>query len=154
MVSRTNTFIGEYHYSIDSKGRINIPAKFRQALSPDSDGTFVITRGLDQCVWIYPLEEWERIEDNLRSFTFLRPKERDFIRQIVRHATPTKYDKQGRVMIPATLQNIAALDDEVLIIGMLNKIEVWNPNIIDDRYDSFLDLTDEDYESFAAQIKL
>ncbi len=154
MVSRTNTFIGEYNYSIDSKGRINIPSKFRQALSPDSDGTFVITRGLDQCVWIYPLEEWERIEDNLRSLTFLRPKERDFIRQIVRYATPTKYDKQGRVMLPATLQKIAELDDQVLIIGMLNKIEVWNPEIIDERYDTFLDLTDEDYESFAAQIKL
>ncbi len=154
MASRTNTFVGEYRYSIDSKGRINIPSKFRQALSPDSEDTFVVTRGLDKCVWVYPLEEWERIEDNLRSLTFLRPKERDFIRQIVRWATPSKYDKQGRVVIPAPLLKMAGLNDQAVIIGMLNKIEIWSPDIIDEEYDAFIDLTDEDYESFAAQIRL
>ncbi len=154
MASRTNTFIGEYHYSVDSKGRMNVPAKFRQALSPDSDSTFVITRGLDQCIWIYPLEEWERIEENLRSLTFLRPKERDFIRQIVRWATPTQYDKQGRVMLPSPLLEMSGVSDQVVIIGMLNKIEVWSPDVIDDRYDTFLDLTDDDFESLATQIRL
>jgi len=154
MASRTNTFIGEFRYSVDSKGRINIPSKFRQALSPDSDDTFVLTRGLDPCLWIYPLEEWERIEDNLRSLTFLRSKERDFIRQIVRWATPTKYDKQGRVMIPAPLIQIANLEEQAVIIGMLNKIEVWSPQVIDEKYEQFIDLNDGDYESLAAQVRL
>ncbi|MCF7804983.1 MAG: division/cell wall cluster transcriptional repressor MraZ [Candidatus Marinimicrobia bacterium] len=151
MASRTNTFIGEYRYSIDSKGRINVPAKFRQSLSPDSDDTFVITRGLDHCLWVYPLEEWERIEDNLRSLSFLRAKERQFIRQIVRWATPAKYDKQGRVTIPSTLLEIANLSDEAIIIGYLNKIEIWSPNVIDSESEEFVELSDEDIESLATQ---
>ncbi len=154
MASRTNTFIGEYRYSIDTKGRINVPSKFRQSLSPDSDETFVITRGLDQCIWVYPLEEWERIEDSLRGLTFLKQKERNFIRNIVRWATPTKYDKQGRIMIPGPLVDMAGLDDQVVIIGMLNKIEVWNPDVIDSRQDEFLDPTDEEFASLAEQIRL
>ncbi len=154
MGSRTNTFVGEHTYSLDSKGRINIPAKFRQALSPDSDETFVITRGLDKCLWIYPLEEWERIEDSLRSLSSLRSKERDFIRQIVRWATTVQYDKQGRVMIPAKLIEMAGLHAQVAIIGMLNKIEVWDPDTLDQQHDEFIDLTDEDYESLATRINL
>ncbi|MBD3274811.1 MAG: division/cell wall cluster transcriptional repressor MraZ [Candidatus Marinimicrobia bacterium] len=154
MASRTNTFIGEYRYSIDSKGRINVPSKFRQSLSPDSDETFVITRGLDECVWVYPLEEWERIEDSLRGLTFLKQKERTFIRNIVRWATPTKYDKQGRIMIPAPLIEMAGLDDQVVIIGMLNKIEVWNPDSVDNRDEEFIDPTDEEFGNLAEQIRL
>ena len=154
MAARTNTFSGEYRYSIDNKGRINIPAKFRQSLSPDSEETFVATRGLDDCVWIYPLEEWERIEDNLRNLTFLRAKERQFIRQITRWATPSKYDKQGRINIPAPLIEIAGLQDQVLIIGVLNKIEVWDPDTLDSTEAAALDLSDEDIESLATQIRL
>lgn len=154
MASRTNTFIGEYRYSIDNKGRINVPSKFRQSLSPDSDETFVITRGLDECVWVYPLEEWERIEDSLRGLTFLKQKERTFIRNIVRWATPTKYDKQGRIMIPAPLIEMAGLDDQVVIIGMLNKIEVWNPGNVDNRNEEFIDPSDEEFGNLAEQIRL
>lgn len=154
MSSRTNTFVGEHTYSLDSKGRINVPAKFRQALSPDSNETFVITRGLDRCLWIYPLEEWERIEDNLRSLSSLRAKEREFVRQIVRWATAVQYDKQGRIMIPAKLIEMAGLQDQVAIIGMLNKIEVWDPETLDTEHDEFIDLADEDYESLATRIKL
>ncbi|MBS1272562.1 MAG: Transcriptional regulator MraZ [Candidatus Marinimicrobia bacterium] len=150
MASRTNTFSGQYQYSIDSKGRINVPAKFRQSLSPDSDDTFVITRGLDPCLWIYPLEEWERIEDNLRNLSFLRPKERQFIRQIVRWATPAKYDKQGRITIPSTLLEIADLQDNAIIIGYLNKIEVWNPDNLESEA-AEVDFSDEEYESLATQ---
>lgn len=154
MASRTNTFVGEHRYSLDSKGRINVPAKFRQSLSPDSEETFVVTRGLDKCLWVYPLEEWERIEDSLRSLSSLRAKERNFVRQIVRWATPVKYDKQGRIMIPSQLIEFSGLDDQVVIIGMLNKIEIWSPDTLDELHDEFIDLTDEDYESLATRIKL
>lgn len=150
MASRTNTFTGQFQYSIDSKGRINVPAKFRQSLSPDSDDTFVITRGLDPCLWIYPLEEWERIEDELRNLSFLRPKERRFIRQMVRWATPTQYDKQGRITIPGGLLKMAELQDEALIIGYLNKIEVWNPDKLDGETGEF-DFSDEDYRELATE---
>jgi len=154
MAALTNTFSGEYRYSIDSKGRINIPAKFRQSLSPDSEETFVVTRGMDSCVWIYPLEEWERIVDNLRTLSFLRAKERRFIRQITRWATPSKYDKQGRIIIPAPLIEIAGLEDQVLIIGVLNKIEVWNPAQLDSLEEPALDLSEEDIGTMIPQIRL
>ena len=67
MTLTSNTFIGEYKYSLDSKGRINIPAKFRQSLSKDNNNTFVATRGQDPCIWIYPIKEWKKIEDELRK---------------------------------------------------------------------------------------
>jgi len=154
MAARTNTFSGEYHYSVDSKGRINIPAKFRQSLSPDSEETFVVTRGLDPCVWIYPLEEWERIEDNLRALSFLRTKERRFIRQITRWATPSKYDKQGRIIIPAPLIEISGLEDQATIVGVLNKIEVWHPDTLNTHEAEALDLSDDEITTLAQQIKL
>jgi len=154
MASRTNTFIGEYRYSIDNKGRVNIPAKFRQSLSPDSDDTFVVTRGLDHCLWVYPLEEWERIEDNLRTLSSVSPKEREFVRRIVRWATPTKYDKQGRIMIPASLIDLAELHDQAVIIGLLNRIEIWSPDIVDTQHKEEIDFTEEDFKAFASQVKL
>lgn len=154
MSSRANTFIGEYRYSIDSKGRINVPAKYRQSLSPESKETFVITRGLDQCIWIYPLEEWERIEDHLRTLGSLKSKERAFLRNILRWAAPTKYDKQGRIVIPTPLIDMAKLEDQVVIIGMLNKIEVWNPELIDKAEEEFVDLTDDEFGSLTEQIRL
>ncbi len=154
MTTREDTFTGEYRYSIDSKGRINIPAKFRQSLSPDSEETFVVTKGLDPCVWIYPLKEWERIEDNLRALSFLTTKERRFIRQITRWATPSKYDKQGRVMIPAPLIEITGLEDQATIVGVLNKIEVWHPETLNSHEADALDLSDDFVKALAQQIKL
>ena len=71
MTLTNNTFIGEYAYSLDSKGRVNIPAKFRQSLSDDNEGTFVIARGMDACIWIYPLIQWKDIESNLRNLSSL-----------------------------------------------------------------------------------
>jgi len=71
MTLTNNTFIGEYAYSLDSKGRVNIPAKFRQSLSDDNEGTFVIARGMDSCVWIHPLIQWKDIESNLRNLSSL-----------------------------------------------------------------------------------
>jgi Uncharacterized protein conserved in bacteria len=71
MTLTNNTFIGEYAYALDSKGRVNIPAKFRQALSKDNKNTFVITRGMDSCIWVYPLTQWQIIETDLRNLSSL-----------------------------------------------------------------------------------
>ena len=75
MTLTNNTFIGEYTYSLDSKGRVNIPSKFRQTLSTDNQNTFVITRGLDSCIWVYPLVQWKEIEENLRNLSSLSSPE-------------------------------------------------------------------------------
>ena len=116
MTLTPNTFIGEYKYSLDSKGRINIPAKFRQSLSEDNDNTFVATRGQDPCIWIYPIKEWKKIEDELRKLSSISGVHRTFIRQIARSATPSTCDKQGRIMINPPLLSYAGLEKEALII--------------------------------------
>ena len=131
MTLTSNTFIGEYQYSLDSKGRINIPAKFRQSLSKDNDNTLVATRGQDPCIWIYPIKEWKKIEDELRKLSSISGIHRTFVRQIARSATPSTCDKQGRIIISPSLLSYAGLNKEALILGMINKIEIWNPDILE-----------------------
>ena len=131
MTFTSNTFIGEYKYSLDSKGRINIPAKFRQSLSKDNDNTLVATRGQDPCIWIYPIKEWKKIEDELRKLSSISGIHRTFVRQIARSATPSTCDKQGRIIISPSLLSYAGLNKEALILGMINKIEIWNPDILE-----------------------
>ena len=128
MTLTNNTFIGEYSYSLDTKGRVNIPSKFRQSLSEDNENTFVITRGMDSCIWIYPLTQWKMIENNLRNLSSLSKIHRTFVRNTARYASPSTYDKQGRIILTPSLIEYAGLDKELLIIGMVNKMEIWNPD--------------------------
>jgi MraZ protein len=130
MTLNKDTFTGEYQYSLDSKGRVNIPAKFRQALSKKNQNTFVATRGQDPCVWIYPLTEWKKIEDELRNLSSVSGVHRTFVRQIARSATPSTCDKQGRITLSPSLISFSQIDKDALIIGMINKIEIWNPETL------------------------
>ena len=132
MTLSNNTFTGEYSYSLDSKGRINIPAKFRQSLSSDNNNIFIATRGQDPCIWIYPLIEWKKIELELRKLSSVSGIHRTFVRQIARSATPSTCDKQGRIILNPSLLSYASIEKKSLIIGMINKIEVWNPNILEE----------------------
>ena len=127
MTLTNNTFIGEYAYALDLKGRVNVPAKFRQALSKDNKNTFIITRGMDSCVWVYPLTEWQKIEADLRNLSSLSNIHRAFVRNTARYASPSTYDKQGRITLSPSLVEYAGLEKDVLIIGMINKMEIWNP---------------------------
>ena len=130
MTLNKDTFTGEYQYSLDSKGRVNIPAKFRQALSKKNQNTFVATRGQDPCVWIYPLTEWKKIEDELRNLSSVSGIHRTFIRQIARSATPSTCDKQGRISLSPSLISFSQINKNALIIGMINKIEIWDPETL------------------------
>ena len=132
MTISENTFIGEYKYALDSKGRINIPSKFRQCLSLDNQETFILSRGLDSCIYVYPLVVWQEIEENMRKLSSISKTNRLFIRDIVRYASPTKYDKQGRISLTHSLIKYSKLKKEILIIGVVNKIEIWNPDVLVD----------------------
>ena len=154
MTLTENTFIGEYSYSLDSKGRINIPSKFRKALSNDNDNTFVITRGMDSCVWVYPLIQWKDIENNLRNLSSLSKIHRAFVRNTVRYATPSTYDRQGRITLPPSLINYAKLDKDVLIIGMVNKMEIWNPRQLEMNDKETLKIDSTEYDNLAEKITL
>ncbi|MEE3150020.1 MAG: division/cell wall cluster transcriptional repressor MraZ [Candidatus Neomarinimicrobiota bacterium] len=128
MTTNLNTFTGEFSYTVDAKGRVNIPSKFRKVLSVDNEDTFVITRGMDPCVWVYPIVIWQNIENDLKNLSSLSAINRTFVRNTVRYATPLTYDGQGRIQLTTNLINYADLSKKTLIIGMVNKIEIWNPD--------------------------
>ena len=120
-------FAGEYSNTLDLKNRVNIPSKFRKALDPINDRTFVITRGFDPCLTLYPISEWNILEQQLASLSSIRNRNREFVRWIVRYASYVQYDKQGRIVIPDNLKVYASINREVSIIGMISKIELWSP---------------------------
>ena len=128
MTTNLNTFTGEFSYTVDAKGRVNIPSKFRKVLSVDNEDTFVITRSMDPCVWVYPIVVWQNIENELKNLSSLSAINRTFVRNTVRYATPLTYDGQGRIQLTNNLINYAELGKKTLIIGMVNKIEIWNPD--------------------------
>ncbi|WP_020155624.1 division/cell wall cluster transcriptional repressor MraZ [Caldibacillus debilis] len=118
-------FMGEYRHSIDAKGRIIIPAKFRENLGD----TFVLTRGLDQCLFGYPMDEWKTIEEKIKSLPLTKKDARAFSRFFFSGATECEIDKQGRVNIPATLIQYAKLEKECVVLGVSNRIEIWSKEI-------------------------
>jgi len=152
MTLTNNTFIGEYAYSLDSKGRVNIPAKFRQALSEDNENTFVITRGMDPCIWVYPLSQWKEIETNLRSLSSLSKIHRTFVRNTARYASPSTYDKQGRITLTPSLIEYAGLEKDALIIGMVSKMEIWDPVQMDKTDKETIKIDPAAYDELAEKI--
>ena len=146
------SFTGEYNNSLDGKNRLNIPSKFRKALDPVNDRTFVLSRGFDQCLLLYPLNEWQEVETQLSQLSSIRSRDRDFIRSITRHATPVQYDGQGRIQIPETLIIFSGIQKDVNVIGMIKKIELWDPAILNEQ-DKQGDLVeDKDFDDLANEI--
>lgn len=141
-------FRGQFIYSIDSKGRISIPAKLRKHISPDANDTFVMTRGISNCIDIYPLDQWQHIEDKLLQLNSFQPDEARFLRMFVQFATEDTMDSQSRILIPQTLIDYSQIKNEVLILGALKKIEVWNPKI----YEDYLKQSPQTYEEIAAKV--
>jgi MraZ protein len=115
-------FMGEYQHNIDDKGRLTIPAKFREELG----ASFVITRGLDHCLFVYPRSEWENLEAKLKSLPFTRSDARAFVRFFFSGATESDLDKQGRVLIPPPLREYAKLVRDCVVIGVSNRVEIWS----------------------------
>ena len=115
-------FMGEYNHTIDAKGRLIIPAKFRGLLGEE----FILTRGLDGCLSIYPMDEWKTFEEKLRALPLTNKNARTFSRFFVAGATMCELDKQGRILVPQTLREFAGLEKDVVLTGNLNRIEVWS----------------------------
>ena len=147
------SFTGEYNYNIDQKGRLNIPAKFRKALDPKNDNTFVITRGFDPSLIVYPIIEWKKVEQQLLLLSSIKNKDRSFVRSIVRYATISRYDTQGRIQIPDILLNYGEINKEVSIIGMINKIELWDKAQLIKTDQNNFDKGNSNFEDLANEIK-
>jgi MraZ protein len=122
-------FSGKYYYTVDPKGRIMIPAPFRAILSSNYSPRFYVTdAAFDICLHLYPLEEWQRFEEKVRSLPKMKESVRWLLRRVVASAQECELDKQGRVLIPASLRSDANINGEIVVVGQIDKIELWNRN--------------------------
>ncbi len=115
-------FFGEFQHTIDTKGRMNIPAKFREDLGEK----VYLTKGLDQCLFVFPPAEWKLFEDKLKSLPLTNRNARAFVRQFFAGATECEADKQGRIVIPQNLREHAGLDRDAIVIGVGTRAEIWS----------------------------
>jgi MraZ protein len=143
-----SSFKGSYEYSVDNKGRINIPARLRRYVSVEANDTFVVTRGYEQCLFVYPLDEWNKLEQSIRELSATNPKHRFFMRTLLERATECQLDGQSRITIPKELLQFAGIENEVLILGVLERIEVWNPS----GYREYQKSQSESYENVAQNV--
>jgi MraZ protein len=117
-------------------------------VSPEANDTFVVTRGFDQCLFVYPQDEWGKQEQIIRQLSPSNPQHRYFMRTLLQWATESQLDGQSRIIIPRELIHFAGIENEVLIIGVLDHIEVWNPNV----YKQYQDAQSESYEHVAQAV--
>jgi len=137
-------FIGEYHHTIDEKGRIIIPAKFREELG----NNFIITRGIENCLFVYSKENWAQITNKLNSLPFTKKDARTFNRFFMSGATDVELDKQGRVNISRPLIDYANLLKDCVIIGTGDRLEVWSQ----ESWESFFDSTKDSMSDIAENL--
>ncbi|MGM8214374.1 division/cell wall cluster transcriptional repressor MraZ [Bacillaceae bacterium W0354] len=134
-------FMGEFQHNIDAKGRIIVPAKFREGLGQ----SFVLTRGLDQCLFAYPLDEWKILEEKLKKLPLTKKDARAFTRFFFSGAIECEIDKQGRINIPSPLRSYADLDKECVVIGVSNRIELWAK----DKWADYVEGSEESFSEIA-----
>jgi len=139
-------FIGEYQHTIDPKGRIIMPSRLREGLGEK----FVVTKGLDECLFVYSLEEWGNLENKLKTLPLTNKDARAFIRFFFSGAAECEVDKQGRILIPSNLREFAKLDKEIVITGVSTRIEIWGK----DKWEAYNNDSGIDADSIAEKMSL
>ena len=129
-------FMSEYNHSIDAKGRVIVPAKFREALGDE----FVVTKGLDGCLFVFPKDEWKAFEEKLKSLPMSNKDARKFVRFLLAGAATVELDKQGRILIPTVLREFAGLEKDVVVVGVGSRVEIWDKS----RWDEATTFSDMD----------
>ena len=137
-------FIGEYQHILDPKGRVFMPSKFREDLGE----SFVVTKGLDNCLFVYPQEEWKDLENKLRTLPLTSKDARAFTRFFFSGAAECELDKQGRILIPANLREYAVLDKDLSIIGVANRVEIWGK----ERWETYNSDSNLDHQSIVERM--
>ncbi|MEG1848348.1 MAG: division/cell wall cluster transcriptional repressor MraZ [Lachnospiraceae bacterium] len=120
-------FMGEYNHTIDAKGRLIIPSRFREILGEE----FVITKGLDGCLFVYDNKEWTVFEEKLKSLPLTNKDARQFARFFLAGAASVEVDKQGRILIPSVLREFGELDKDIVLLGVASRIEIWSKERFD-----------------------
>lgn len=136
--------MGEFQHNIDDKGRMIIPAKFRELLGT----SFVVTRGLDKCLFVYPLPEWEVLEHKLKALPLMKSDARAFTRFFFSGATECEWDKQGRVNLPSTLRDYAKLEKECVVLGVSNRVEIWSR----DTWEQYFQQSEDTFNEIAEKL--
>ncbi|SHH62502.1 division/cell wall cluster transcriptional repressor MraZ [Sporanaerobacter acetigenes] len=137
-------FIGEYQHTLDDKGRITIPSKFRD----DLGSNFIMTKGLDNCLFIYPKSEWHILEEKLKSLPLTSRDARAFVRFFFSGACECELDKQGRVLIPSNLRVHSKLEKDAVVIGVSTRVEIWSK----DEWNLYNEDDNLSYESIAEKM--
>lgn len=137
-------FMGEYRHNADTKGRIIIPARFREGLGE----SIIATKGLDGCITIYTLNQWQIILENLSKLPTTKRESRMYIHMLTAKAAQCEFDSQGRVLIPSPLMEDAEIQKEVVVIGVADHVEIWSK----DRWDNYYKIASENFEEVAEQL--
>ena len=137
--------MGEYNHTIDAKGRLIVPAKFREVLGDE----FVVTKGLDNCLFVYPNDEWQKFEEKLQTLPLTNKNARQFTRFFLAGAASVEVDKQGRILLPSVLREFAGLEKDVVLVGVASRIEIWSK----DRRTEGISTYDDDMDEVAANME-
>jgi len=145
---RSFMFYGEYLHSIDRKGRLILPAKFREVAKANFIEKFFVTRGLDKCLFMFSEEEWRTQEAKFKSLSFTKQEARTFNRIYFSGAAEVSADRQGRILLPQYLKDFAEIKKDVMIVGVSNRIEIWAK----DKWQEFYGNSRQSFESIAEKL--
>lgn len=146
-VSKTN-LIGEYECKLDQKGRVILPSNLKKQISPEAKDMFVINRGFENCLCLYPMNEWTLISEEINQLNLYNRKNRNFARYFYRGATELTLDASSRLLLPKTLMKYAGIDKEVILFAFSNRIEVWSK----DKYEQLMTDEPEDFALLAEEV--
>jgi len=142
-------FLGEHEATIDAKGRFLLPAGFKKQLPQDAAAKFVINRGFEKCLTLYPLQSWEPIFSRIAQLNDFDPKVREFRRYFLNGAIEVELDSAGRLLLPKNLMGHASLEKDIVLVSAMNKIEIWDKNKYDQFFESF---TPETFSNLANEV--
>ena len=143
-------FYGEYEHAIDSKGRLIVPAKFREALKTQQVASLFLTRGLDGCLFLFPESEWRLAESRFKQIPFTKGEGRKFNRLLFSGATEVAVDGLGRLLVPKSLKEFAQITQQVVIVGVSNRMEIWSK----EKWQAYYESSRQSFEEVAERVML
>lgn len=138
-------FMGEFNHNVDDKGRLMLPAKFREELGT---GEYVLTRGLDNCLFLFPISEWKEFEEKIKKLSLTKKDARAFVRFLFSGATNDIIDKQGRIKLNDNLKQYAGIEKEVVVTGAFNRVEIWSKS----NWEDYISTAEESFEDIAENL--
>ncbi len=142
-------FSGKYYYTVDPKGRVIVPAPFREIIAANYSPTLIVTNApVDRCLQVYPLEEWNVLQEKVRALPKNNRSVKLFMRNVIGSAVETTLDKPGRILIPASLREDSGINGDIVIVGQLEKIEVWDRTL----WESATDVNKIDLDAYEEEL--